>query len=154
MPASINLQAQRGFTLVEILIASTILFMVLASATLSYRTLVSSEQQASEVVELHTVLPVILDTLQSQIRERELLPELSGAGEILRWKFEWTAKQLRKKPPARRFDPDLSEFTDYQPRYVVYNVVLTVATNDGKTRNFEYQELAWEQSPALPADSR
>ena len=154
MPASIRLQAQRGFTLVEILIASTILFMVLASATLSYRTLVSSEQQASEVVELHTVLPVILDTLQNQIREQELLTELSGSGEIFRWKFEWIATQLRKTPPARRFDPNLSEFTDYQPRYAVYNIALTVATKDGKTRNFEYQELAWEKGPASPADSR
>ncbi|WP_404401724.1 prepilin-type N-terminal cleavage/methylation domain-containing protein [Idiomarina seosinensis] len=150
---------QQGFTLVEILIASTILFMVLASATLSYRTLVHSEQQASEVVELHSVLPILYATLQNNIREQnELASSMNGSGELMRWNYDWVATRNRVVAPAERFDPNLSEFTEYEPRYAVYDIELRISLRDGaragKQRQFNYQELIWKTAPAVPVASR
>ena len=63
-------------------------------------------------------------------------------------RYQFKAATQRFEPPAARFDPDRSDFTNYPNRYRLYDVTLVLALG-AQRREFVYQELAW-QSPARP----
>jgi prepilin-type N-terminal cleavage/methylation domain-containing protein len=132
----------RGFTLIEVLIAATILFVVIAAATEAYRGALQSSRRAEATVRLLTPLPLITaavrDTLRSRPEER-----VSGSAELLGVAYEFAAVTAQYGSPAPRFDADLGDFTSYPPRFRLYDVRLTLR-GAGAERTFAYQELAWE----------
>lgn len=136
------MKRQAGFTLLEVLIAATILFTVLAVATETYRNALLASSRAEGVVNLLTPLPLITASIRSQLRSNPVAT-LDGAAELLGVSYEWQATTARYGAPARRFDPDFADFRDYPPRFRLYDVRLTLA-KAGQERVFLYQELAWE----------
>ena len=133
---------QRGFTLVEVLIASTILFTVLGVASMSYRAAVLASAKAEATVAMLTPVPLITAAIRSQLRTKPVEAS-AGSGELLGVGFEWEATTSRYGSPPRRFDPDTTSFVDYPPRFRLYEVRLTLAYRDS-SREFLYEELAWE----------
>lgn len=133
----------RGLTLVEVLIASTILFAALTVAAETYRTVLSSSQKAAVRVELLTPIPTIVLAIRQELRDNPR-DRVEGAGEMLGVSFSFEAVTTRFAPPAAQFDVDLGEFADYAPRFRVYDVRLEVRANS-LSRSFVYQELAWTE---------
>jgi prepilin-type N-terminal cleavage/methylation domain-containing protein len=136
------MRRQAGFTLLEVLIAATILFTVLAVATETYRNSLLASSRAEGLLNLLTPLPLITSSIRSQLRSNPV-EELSGDAELLGVRFEWQATTARHGAPARRFDPDTADFRTYPPRFRLYDVRLKLA-RAGQERVFLYQELAWE----------
>jgi prepilin-type N-terminal cleavage/methylation domain-containing protein len=132
----------RGFTLIEVLIAATILFMVLAVAGYSYQSSLLASRKAESLVALVTPLPMILETVRNDLREHPDA-ERSGQGTLLGVHYGFEAKTMRYEPPPARFDPDQAVYTKYAPRFRLYDVSLTLA-HAGAQRRYLYQELAWE----------
>jgi type II secretory pathway pseudopilin PulG len=132
----------RGFTLIEVLIAATITFTVIAVASASYSTSLQASRRAEAVVNLLAPLPLITTNIRNALRDapRE---RLSGRAEMLGVRYQYDAHTIRYGAPPRRFDPDATEFRDYKPRFRLYEVQLALETAGAK-RNFVYQELAWE----------
>lgn len=132
----------RGFTLIEVLIASTILFIVIAAAAEGYRGALLASRRAESLVRLLTPLPLITaavrDTLRSKPAER-----LTGGAELLGVRYEFEAVTARYGAPPRRFDPDAADFREYPPRFRLYDVHLRLRAGE-RERQFVYQELAWE----------
>jgi prepilin-type N-terminal cleavage/methylation domain-containing protein len=133
---------QHGFTLLEVLIAATILFTVLAVATETYRNALLASSRAEGLVNLLTPLPLITSAIRSQLRSSPV-EKLDGKAELLGVSYEWDAATVRYGSPARRFDPDFADFRDYPQRFRLYDVRLKLA-RAGQERVFLYQELAWE----------
>lgn len=133
---------QAGFTLLEVLIAATILFTVLAVATESYRNALLASARAEGLVTLLTPLPLITASIRSQLRSSPV-EKLDGGAELLGVSYEWQATTARYGSPARRFDPDTTDFRNYPQRFRLYDVRLKLA-RAGQERVFLYQELAWE----------
>ena len=133
---------QHGFTLLEVLIAATILFTVLAVATETYRNALLASSRAEGLVNLLTPLPLITSAIRSQLRSNPV-EKLDGNAELLGVRYEWEAMTVRHGAPARRFDPDFADFRDYPQRFRLYDVRLKLARG-GQERVFLYQELAWE----------
>lgn len=136
------MRRQAGFTLLEVLIAATILFTVLAVATETYRNALLASSRAEGLVSLLTPLPLITSSIRSQLRSNPA-EKLDGGAELLGVRYEWEATTVRYGSPARRFDPDVADFRDYPKRFRLYDVRLTLA-RAGQERVFLYQELAWE----------
>ena len=136
-----NVRGQAGFTLVEVLIAATIMFTVLATAALSLRTALNASERASSTTELLAPLPWITPTIRDSLLENPA-PERSGEGTLFGVDYRYRAVMVRSDPPPPRFDPDLLEFVEYPPRFLLYDVELTLE-RDGATEQFLYQELAW-----------
>lgn len=136
------MRRQAGFTLLEVLIAATILFTVLAVATETYRNALLASSRAEGLLSLLTPLPLITSSIRSQLRSNPV-EELAGSAELLGVSFEWQATTARHGAPARRFDPDTADFRTYPPRFRLYDVRLKLA-RAGQERVFLYQELAWE----------
>jgi prepilin-type N-terminal cleavage/methylation domain-containing protein len=133
---------QAGFTLLEVLIAATILFTVLAVATETYRNALLASSRAEGLVNLLTPLPLITSAIRGQLRSNPV-EKLDGNAELLGVRYEWEAMTVRHGSPARRFDPDFADFRDYPQRFRLYDVRLKLARG-GQERVFLYQELAWE----------
>ena len=136
------MKRQAGFTLLEVLIAATILFTVLAVATETYRNALLASSRAEGLVNLLTPLPLITSAIRSQLRSNPV-EKLDGAAQLLGVTYEWEATTVRYGSPARRFDPDFTDFRDYPQRFRLYHVRLKMA-RAGQERVFLYQELAWE----------
>lgn len=141
----VSRQTQRGFTLVEVLIAAVIMFTVLATATLSFRAALTASERATRTTELLAPLPWITSTIRDDLRDRVLempTPEYSGDGALFGVDYRFRAELVSFAPPPSRFDPDVADFIDYAPRFGLYDVELTLE-QEGETSSFIYQELAW-----------
>jgi len=133
---------QRGFTLLEVLIAATILFAVLAVATETYRNSLLASGRAQGLVTMLTPLPLITSAIRNQLRSNPV-EKLSGSSELLGVDYEWEAITVRYGSPPYRFDPDLTDFRSYPPRFRLYDVRLELGRG-AQQRVFLYQEIAWE----------
>ncbi|MBL4742930.1 MAG: hypothetical protein COB75_08495 [Idiomarina sp.] len=134
----------RGFTLIEILIASVILFFTLASATMAYRTSLLSNAKTEKIVEVQIILPLVKDQVSTGLKSRDNLSQSeSGRGELNGWTFKWQARRLSYTAPPDRFDPDVGDLISYNPRFHRYNVTLELST-ETYSRQLNYEELAWD----------
>ena len=141
-----SVRGQRGFTLIEVLIAAVIMFTVLATATLSLRTAMHASERASRKTELLAPLPWITPTIRERLREYpgdKLATERSGEGIMFGVEYRFHALLVRSGAPPPRFDPDAVDFIEYVPRFGLYDVELELEREGEKSR-FVYQELAWQ----------
>ena len=141
-----SVRGQRGFTLIEVLIAAVIMFTVLATATLSLRAAMHASERASRTTELLAPLPWITPTIRARLREHsgdELATEHSGEGVMFGVAYRFRALLVRSAAPPPRFDPDVVDFIEYAPRFGLYDVELELEREGEKSR-FIYQELAWQ----------
>lgn len=136
-----DVRRQSGFTLVEVLIAAVIMFMVLATAALSLRTAAHASERATRTVELLSPLPWIMPGIREELRN-DPAAERSGEGRLLGVDYRFRASIVRLGAPPARFDPDFADFIDYGPRFALYDVELELE-RDGESASFLYQELAW-----------
>jgi prepilin-type N-terminal cleavage/methylation domain-containing protein len=131
-----------GFTLVEVLIASVILFAAITIAADTYRTHLITPEKATATAKMLTPLPLIVGTIRNDLQQSPT-ESLEGRGELLGVRYDYRADTLQFAPPPRRFDPDRGEFRDYPPRYRLYGVKLNLYWQR-RSRQFEYRELAWQ----------
>jgi prepilin-type N-terminal cleavage/methylation domain-containing protein len=131
-----------GFTLVEVLIASVILFAAITIAADTYRTHLITTEKATATAKMLTPLPLIVGTIRNDLQQSPT-ESLEGRGELLGVRYDYRADTLQFAPPPRRFDPDRGEFRDYPPRYRLYGVKLNLSWQR-RSRQFEYRELAWQ----------
>lgn len=132
---------RRGFTLVEVLIASTILFATITVISESYRASLMASEKATRTAQMLTPLPLIVGHIKNKLLET---PEerVRGSGEVLGVRFEFDARSTKFAAPPRRFEPDSGEFRTFLPRFRLYDVSLSLQTG-AQGRSFVYQELAW-----------
>ncbi len=133
-----------GFTLVEVLVASVVLFSVLAVGTLSYRTCL----QVMDRMTLHIAVSSALPGITQEVRARLLEGEESGEGtysDIVRydWKSrkEVSAKSVRGLSEVTRVDYGFFNLS-------LKRVSLTVTCEgrgDSKSFDYEYDELLWKK---------
>lgn len=131
----------RGFTLLEILIALTILLLMLSLATNSMKTARMNSEQAANHLQLATFLPLFTERIQQTIRSAPS-EAMSGSGELQGVQFQWRANVVQKRSPASQFNPEAMTETKFNERFLLYEVQLTL-TKQGKSRTFKYLELAW-----------
>lgn len=132
---------QIGMSLVEVLVASTILFIVLATVSDSYRTALSASRKATATAELLTPLPVIVATVKEQLFA-DFADRVVGEGVILGTTYRFSAKSLAFEPPPAGYDFATDQERTYAPRYRMYEVALTL-TGKSTIRTFTYREVAW-----------
>ncbi len=138
---------QLGLTLIEVLLAATILFTTLAVAADAYRTSVAASRKAATSVKMLAPLPGIITAVQEALRA-DPQDRLSGSGQLLGVNYKFDAITLKFAAPPSGFDQDSAEFVEYQPRFRLYKVDLTLMVGSAD-RVFSYRELAW-----LPLEKR
>lgn len=130
-----------GFTLIEVLIASVVLFATITVVAESYRANLAASRRASITAEMLTPLPLITSTIRTRLRD-EPGERLVGDGTVLGVKYSFEAVSVRFEPPPPVIDPDADGLRFYSPRYRLYDVRLLIE-HRALRRQFIYQELAW-----------
>lgn len=130
-----------GFTLVEVLIASVILFATITVVAESYRTSLASSIRATATAELLTPLPLIVSTVRESLRSQ---PDerVKGQGEMLGVRYSFDAVTVRFEAPPPAFADNAEGLVRFAPRYRLYDVRLLLE-HRAVRRQFVYQELAW-----------
>ena len=131
----------RGFTLIEVLIAATILFVAIAVTAGTYRGALLASRRATTVVGMLTPLPLIVAAVAGALRD-DPAERRSGESGLLGVRYRFEASTARFAPPMRQFDVDEGEVKDYPARFRLYDVRLTLRYG-GEERVYLYQELAW-----------
>lgn len=134
----------RGLTLIEVLIAATILFTMLAVVSESYRASLMASSRAEDTVRLLTPLPLITSAVRQQLMANPI-ERVEGGGELLGVRYRFVADSLDYRPPLPRFNTDTGEFTTYPPRFRLYEVSLELRSKRA-VRSWRYREVAWSSA--------
>jgi len=133
-----------GFTLIEVMIASVILFSVIATVSMIYRGAFLSSEKANNHINITGVLPSVLAIVQQNIREqsKNSLTELREQGNAWQIKYQWSAKLLKFKSAPDKLDVDSGDFVKPPLKYKLWQVSLTLEAK-GLTKQYSYNELGW-----------
>lgn len=134
----------KGFTLLEILVASTILFFSVVSLALIYKTSFIASEKAVSKIEQAAVIRALLADIQADIRLRTTRDanSLNGTGIIWGIAYNWEANVEQLRSPPDKFDFDLGRIESYPSRYKLWQVKVNLGDGTGGS-TFEYNELSW-----------
>ena len=135
-----------GFTLIEVLVASVILFATLATISVIYRGALISTSKATDHVAISSVVPAIVSIVRENIRSKGNTPQAKILGSGTSWGviYEWGAELTKFKAAPPIFDPDSGGQKETQPKYKLWQVNLSLKLN-GVVRLYEYKELSWNE---------
>jgi prepilin-type N-terminal cleavage/methylation domain-containing protein len=137
---------QKGFTLIEVLVAGFILFLVISATTLVYRGAVLSSRKAEQSLYVNTVLPLVMDDVKQAIHNRGQGDNMSlnANGSMAEVNFEWKADvtDYRPAPPEVIAEAGISK--EQPNRFKLWQVELTITYKEYK-RQFRYLEFRWNE---------
>ena len=138
----------KGFSLIEVLVASLILFLVVVSMMSVYRGALLSSTKATESLELVSLVPHVRTSITEIIRESAFQTQLEGELFYKDTQFFWEANIMAN---GRAFDLENINFGNSvimpdtgqgaTPMYL-WKVTLEVKVGN-KLREFEFWEVSW-----------
>ena len=134
----------QGFTLIEVLVASVILFASIAAVSMIYRGAFISSETANRHINISGVLPSILATIREDIRSQGNSANTNLQNKSSAWNinYHWQASLLKRKAAPPIFDPDLGEMTTPPLKFKLWSVELTVEYS-GLSKFYQFNELSW-----------
>jgi len=136
----------RGFTLLEILVASVILFSSMAVVSLIYRGALVSSEKANTHVLISGVVPAVLNTIREKIRQQSDQQQTEIIGNGIAWdvNYHWSAKLLNLKSAPPTFDSETGNNEVSPEKYKLWQVDLQL-TLKGIKRDYHFKELSWNE---------
>ena len=136
------MQKQHGFTLIEVLIASSILFLAIAIAVISFSATRQTSVMAAERIALHTPLNIIVDQVESALRPATA-EVVSGQGRLGSVSYRWQASlNSRYSPPALPTESQSINQSQVPGRFLLFDIQIQLES-DGAKRSYSYQKLGW-----------
>ena len=139
---------QKGFTLVEVLVASVIMFSALVLGTLAYRTSINAMERVTANVLIADSLPAIMAEIKTGLMAQADHGD-GHYGETIT--YSWRSKEIKS---ARNISSSYNEFTgglDYgRFQLILSDIHLTVTCagdGRGKKAGYDYRELSWLPRP-------
>ncbi|TDP40233.1 prepilin-type N-terminal cleavage/methylation domain-containing protein [Idiomarina aquatica] len=134
------MSCNRGFTLIEVLVASVILMGAIAVANAVYSNAVEATLKSRAALELNKNLPIVLANVRREVREAPT--KSNGSGQVFGLSYQWTKELVEKAAPPPQFDVDERRMVRYEEKFSLWLVTLNVQYQ-GKTRTFELNEVTW-----------
>jgi prepilin-type N-terminal cleavage/methylation domain-containing protein len=89
----------KGFTLIEVLVAGFILFLVISSAGIVFNGAVKSKQNATTSLISNAYVPILMEHISVQVKKRIGGSDvLQGQGHFLGVDYNWQATIVRRAP--------------------------------------------------------
>jgi len=131
----------KGFTLIEVLVSSFILFLVLAAITMVYRGALLSSNKAERTLKFSSMVEPISEQIRLQLQS-STNNEFQGQGSMGEVTFKWVAEQeFSKKAPAL-LDAEAGSLTQGSKIFRLWHVSLTLQLNNA-TREYYFKEVSW-----------
>ncbi|MBY6063750.1 type II secretion system protein [Pseudidiomarina sediminum] len=139
-----------GFTLIEILVAMTILFATVVTGVLAFQNNMQNSVKAAEVMHVLSQVEAARSSIRFTLQHGE---ETSGTDLYTQdVKIDWAAEQVAYLPPAPYFDEGMGAANTFAPRYQLYAITLRM-TYGSTVREFHYEELVWDEQMRQAAAS-
>lgn len=133
---------QKGFTLIEVLIAATILFAVISIVSQTYRGATISSTKATRTAELLGITPLLLDTIRFRIKLENGTKDIAEEGILNGFQFNWHAQIIRKGSAPDRLSPEDGGIVSFDNKFFIWKVALIIKKED-YSQSFEFEELTW-----------
>lgn len=129
----------RGFTLIEVLIAATLLFMAISIGSVAFEQTLQTRGKLNDRVMIYQLAPLVKSDIKQQIRERN---SRSGNIEIKGQSIRWRASLVEEKPTFKSLGGGEggSELSDIRLLLLDIEIEFT-RTN----QSIEYRELIWRE---------
>ena len=127
---------QSGFTLLEVLVAGFILFLVLNSTTLVFRGALLSSGKAERVLNISAAVPSIRVLISDTFLELTGTTTRSGQGSYGALDYEWNAT-----PIGHGMSSAVAGEESATRSYYLWDVQLTV-TKGNLIRNYNFREVS------------
>lgn len=135
-----------GFTLVEVLIASVILFSSIAIVSVIYKGVLISSQKAQHHIQMDGATPFIISKIHQDLLESsstlQFGQSFSGEGAFWGVAYTWKAIANNIKAPPVNFDPDSGNMIEHKDKYILWDVDVHLAFKNME-QDIKYNELSW-----------
>ena len=132
---------QGGFSLIETLVAATIMFSVLVSAFLAFQSSITASAKAETRIELLASVPRVRVFVSEAIRSSG---DLLGAGSLGGVSYEWEADAVTQGV-ALDLDAVGDNPSEFGERtFNLWRVAVKLEL-DGSQREFFFTEITWEK---------
>lgn len=132
----------KGFTLIEVLVAGVILIVVISVMTFIYRTAVISSIKASDNVNISGSMELIVATIQSKIRSVNSTNEMSGKGVIDDVEYHWHTTLIANKGAPSSFESESGALVENKKNFYLWQVDLTL-NSKSLIKDYQYNEISW-----------
>lgn len=141
-------RSTRGFTLIEVLIAGVILFMVIAATTMVYRSALLSSNKAQDVLAISGYIPQIVDNITDQLQQQDTGTQtsLQGQGLSMQINYNWQGRLIQAKGAPSVLDSFTGELLAQPARYRLWQIELELKLGS-TTRIYQYEDFTY---PVMP----
>ena len=138
----------KGFTLIEVLIAGSIMFIVLVMVTDSFLTARNSSRHANNVIAMLEPVQLIREDIRGKLM---LVPgqHTTGEGRAGNVQFRWDATVEKQAAPPPRYELETDTTAMFKERFFLYNVNVVLSI-DEQERIFSYKEFVWRENVGVP----
>lgn len=143
---------QQGFSLVEVLVAAVILFMVVTASLVIYRAAMSTSIRAESALRLSMDIPQARELITREMQSGFSNPPSSGrlalSGVDISWQAQLVASgqltNLEAVTVARAGEGSNMETIALDRKFYLWQVIL-VAELGKQRRKYEFKELTWDR---------
>jgi len=132
---------QKGFTLIEVLVASFILFLVIAALTMVYRGALLSSHKAERSLQFSSLVEPISEQIRLNLQS-STNNEVQGQGSMGAVTFNWSAIEAfqAKAPPS--VDAEQGSVIQGEKTFRLWNITLELQLKSA-TRDYHFSEVSW-----------
>ncbi|WP_158089094.1 type II secretion system protein [Cognaticolwellia mytili] len=141
---SFSAKNNNGFTLIEVLVASVILFSSIALVSMVYRGAFLSSEKANSHIVIAGVLPSVLANIRTSIRQQGNSNSTQISEKNTTWdvNYQWQAELVSNKGAPKKLDPVTHQLTTQPLKYKLWQVNLTLSYKN-LTQQHQFNELSW-----------
>lgn len=133
---------QKGFTLLEVLVASFILFIVISTMTMVYRGAILSSEKAERSVQISASVSAIQAAIANQVHSSHSMQVLNGQGTMGKIAYQWRAEKTAQALEPNTFNADIGSFVPGERSFGLWTVYLDVQYQNTH-KQYQFSEVSW-----------
>ena len=133
-------KSQRGFTLLEVLMAGFILFLTIAAMTLVYRGALFSSEKADKFLQMSSAVMPIRQIISDKLRQADYRDAGTGDGSYGYVDYSWKATLTYSGKPSRILQEGASSDPDLE--YYLWQVDISLSSGT-LNRKYQFSMVTW-----------
>jgi prepilin-type N-terminal cleavage/methylation domain-containing protein len=137
-----QIKSIKGFTLIEVLIASVILFLFLAIASQAFNQSATASRKAERAAKIAGLLPLLTENIRNKIVAAKQISVQSDSGSFFDLNYQWEATLLERLGPPKRLSVEIED--DTRDRFNLWQVNVIISEGSYQ-RRWQYEEITWHR---------
>lgn len=132
----------KGFTLVEVLVASVVLIISVSTMSLVLSNAVLTEEKVDKRAKVLWQLPFVLDDIDISLKLNDGKDSVTKSGYLLGAEYTWAAEAIKQSGPPAVIDQEIGSLIASDVTFVLWNVSLVIRSGNWQ-KEFELKEFSW-----------